>query len=133
MFLAVPILLLVAFIMARLMFHLALNALPVAAAVAAFFVVRSADGPLVQARLAAGGVALAITGSGHIAIRHLTNPLARCLVLLAFAGPAAVVAYNAVWTVSAPVGSVARCVLAVCAALFVGSIAWQRTSQAAGP
>ncbi|MBP2278338.1 hypothetical protein [Sphingomonas sp. PL20] len=129
MFLAVPILLLVAFIMARLMFHLALNALPVAAAVAAFFVVRSADGTLVQSLLAAGGVALAVTAFGHVAIRHLSNPVMRVLVLLAFAGPAAVVAFNAVWVVSAPVGSVARCVLAVTAALLVGSVAWQKLLQ----
>ncbi|WP_140850512.1 hypothetical protein [Sphingomonas glacialis] len=133
MFLAVPILVLVASIMARLMVHLALNALPVAAAVAAFFVVRSADGTLLQSLLAAGGVALAVTAFGHVAMRHLSNPVMRILVLLGFAGPAAVVAFNAVWTVAAPVGSVARCVLAVAAALYVGSVAWQKLLQRAGP
>ncbi|MEG3178217.1 hypothetical protein U1872_18395 [Sphingomonas sp. RB3P16] len=84
MFLADPRLILVAFFMARLMIHLALNALPVAAAVAAFFVVRAADGTLVQSLLAAGGEALAITAFGHVAIRHLTTHLrvAWCCSLL---------------------------------------------------
>ena len=133
MFLAVPILMIVAFYMMRLMFTVTLNALPILAGLAAFFVVRGADGSIVQALLAGGGVALAVTTLGRVAIERSSTPLARGLILIAFAGPVAVIAFPIVWGLSAPVvGSALGCVAAAGSALVAGSIAWRKFAEPGG-
>jgi hypothetical protein len=127
MMLAVPILILVAFFLARLFVRLTVHALPLFAGVSAALVIHNAGGGLIVALMSGALAGIGVAATGRTCFDRTSAPMGRLGICLAFAVPASVAAYHAASGLSSGMDLPRSWsfVIPIVSALLVGHAAWR--------
>jgi hypothetical protein len=133
MILAVPILIAVSLFLGWALFVLAVNALPLFSGVSAGLLVFGWSESIAGGLIAGLAVSATVALIGPVAFSRARSQMSRLAILVAFAGPAAAAAYDAVLGLSGHLGTsgAVRTISAVAAAFLVGTAAWRRFAASA--
>lgn len=122
-------------VLAGLIFHLSVYALPLFVGIAAASFAHGSGAGLVGAGLVGLAAGALIQAAGQTAFGLIRSPVIRLLIVGLFAAPAAIAGYAVVdhvaaWAVP---GLVWRTAFAVAGAIVTGAVAWTRISTFAPP